>query len=476
MKLYHTYRCLIPAVLLVFLASACKKHDSPSQPQQGNINDSIYFVFKDIYLWNDAIPDSATFKPESYGSVNAMYEALLQYKKYSTGRPIDKYSFLDDGTTSRTLQGAVAGNVGFEVGFQTNTSIYVVYVYPGSPADKAGIRRGWQVTNINGVSSFSYRDPATNNLLNQTLGGTNNSSNFTFRKPDGNTQNNVLQPSTYSLNPVLYSHVYDFNGTKVGYFVFNSFVALRDIKAEIDSIFDAFTAAGVTRLVVDLRYNGGGLLETAEYLANKMVPASKTNTVMYTQSFNSNILNKTYSRYFANMKAVPYYPNVNWSEIFYEEATTYSTVKFAKTGSMALTNLSFLVTRNTVSASELLYNVLRPSLSPRLVGDSTYGKPVGFINITFGNYDMYAVSFQTFNASGEGNYFDGFKPDVAVLDDYSKDWGDLGDPLLRGALTDMGIPTSLLGRAATTESNRLGRMSTNLKGNSFKGMIQTIRH
>ena len=482
MQSNYLYKSLVTGLFLLFLLPACKKSNNPPPGRQpGNntgsgasINDSIFFIAKDIYLWYDALPDSATFKPNSFSTTGDMFKALMSYKKNSNNHPLDRYSFLDNGGTSRALQQGVAGDVGFEVGFQTSTELRVVYVYPGSPADKAGIKRGWQLTAVNGVTSFKS-DQATNNLLNNALGG-GGSNTFGFRKPDGSSQENVLTAADYKLNPILYSHLFTFNGNKIGYFVFNNFVALADVKTQIDSIFGAFATAGVKQVIIDLRYNGGGLIETAEYLANKLVPAAKTNTEMYSQYFNNNVYNNKYSRYFTNMKAVPWFPTANWSDIFYSEATTYKTAKFQKDGALALDKLNFLVTGNTVSASELLYNVLKPVMTTKLVGSTTYGKPVGFINITFGNYDMYAVNFQTKNSAGEGDYFSGLPVQVSVQDDYTTDWGNLSDPLLRASLVDMGVPVSSLGRTARVVNSEMVRTPANrLSATHFKGMIQTIK-
>ncbi|MBC9931698.1 S41 family peptidase [Chitinophaga qingshengii] len=463
---------LITGLLLTVLISACKKKDQAAGPQAPPINDSIYSVFKDIYLWTDVIPDAATFKPDNYPTVDSMFNALIHIKKNNTnGDNLDRYSFLDNGTTSRALQGGMLGDMGFEVGYQTDTTLYVIYVYPGSPADKAGIKRGWQLTSVNGVTRFLV-GRATDNMLNAAFGSSG--ATWIFRKPDNSTQTISLSPANYKLNPVLYANTFNFNGTKVGYFVFNNFVALADVKPTFDSLFTTYEQAGVTRLIIDLRYNGGGLLETAEYLANKLAPASLNNSTMYTQSFNNNVNTNNYSPLFRGMKAVPYNPGYFWTDIFRQEATTYKTTNFKKDGALALTNLSFLVTGNTVSASELLYNVLKPSMQPHLIGRTTYGKPVGFINITFAQYDMYAVCFQIFNSAGEGSYFNGIPPTIDTKDDYTTNWGNLNDPLLRTALTDMGIPASQMGRMAAPLNNT-NRLAIPHPNNRFQGMIQTRR-
>ncbi|GEP91517.1 C-terminal processing protease CtpA/Prc, contains a PDZ domain [Chitinophaga terrae (ex Kim and Jung 2007)] len=472
------FKTIISSLVVLTLLFSCKKKTSdepiPNPPGNGSnpvsLNDSIFTITKDIYLWTDDLPDSAAFKPDSYSSPYDMFEALIKKK------PLDRYSFIDDGSTSRALQEGIVGDKGFEVGWQTDSTLFVIYVYAGSPADKKGIKRGWQLTNVNGTTKF-VNGKTSNDLLTEAI-YYNNSATFGFKKPDGT----IVQPSTltsaeYKLNPILYSKLYDFNGTKIGYFVFNNFVALADVKTQVDSIFDSFAAAGAKQLIIDLRYNGGGLVETAEYLANRLVPASKNNTVMYTQTFNSNVSNNKFSPLFKNMKALPYFPNYYWADIFYSEATTYKTANFAKQGGWEPTKVSFLVTYSTVSASELLYNNLKPVMNTKLIGTTTYGKPVGFIDIPLGQNDLFAVSFQTKNSQGQGDYFNGLTPEIKAEDDYSYDWGSFNDPLLKAALLDNGVPASSLGRMARlTNETRLVTTSNNrLQSTRFKGMFHARR-
>jgi len=470
------WRLLTGATLISLLLAACSKdmaRNPGNNPNPGSkaisTNDSIFNIFKDIYLWTDAVPDSATFKPDSYSSPYTMFDSLIGFKKNSRNANLDKYSFLDDGSTADVLAGH-AGDLGFQIGWQTRTELRVVYVYPGSPADKAGIKRGWQMSAVNGTTSFTYGNQATEDALNKAF--SSQSANFVFTKPDGNTLTTTITAAQYTLNPILYSKVYDLGGSKIGYIVFNSFVAPDVVKTQFESIFSDFKTAGVTKVIIDLRYNGGGYVSTAEYLANKLAPASVGNQLMYSTVFNSRVTNKNFNWFFKAMKAVPDYPNQLWSDIFYSEATTYAKTNFGATGGLALTNLSFIMTGNTASASELLFNVLKPSLKPRMVGSTSYGKPVGFIAVTVGAIDMYCINMQSINSANQGDYFDGFTPDVQAGDDYANDWGSFQDPMLRAALTDMGVPASALGRIAAPESNRLGTISRFYnKANQFKGMI-----
>ncbi|MBV7528718.1 S41 family peptidase [Chitinophaga sp. sic0106] len=468
------WRLLTGVTMISLLLAACSK-DMARNPNTGrdstaiSTNDSIYNIFKDIYLWTDAVPDSATFKPNSYSSPYTMFDSLIGFKKKSNGGNLDKYSFLDDGTTADVLQGH-AGDLGFQIGWQTTSELRVVYVYPGSPADKAGIKRGWKMSAVNGTTSFTYGNQATEDVLNKAFSAA--SANFVFTKPDGTTITSTITSAQYNLNPILFSKVYDLGGSKIGYIVFNSFVALDVVKSQFETIFNDFKTAGVTKVVIDLRYNGGGYVSTAEYLAGKLAPASVANQLMYSTVFNSRVTNKNFNWFFKTMKAVPDYPDELWSEIFYSEATTYAKTNFGATGGLTLTNLSFIMTGNTASSSELLFNVLKPSMNPHMVGSTSYGKPVGFIAVTIGAIDMYSINMQSLNSKNEGDYFDGFTPNVQAGDDYAYDWGSFQDPMLRAALTDMGVPASALGRMAAPESNRLGRISRFYnKANQFKGMI-----
>lgn len=474
-RIQHCKAILCGLVILTVFFSCKKKTSDEPIPNPGgdgggnttplSLQDSIFKITKDIYLWTTDLPDSATFKPNSYSSPFVMFDSLIAKK------PLDRYSFIDDGSTAGALEGGTVGDKGFEVGWQTDSTLYVIYAYPNSPAYKLGIRRGWQLTGVNGTTKFVYGNES-NSLLSQAIYA-NASSSFAFKKPDGTAFSSTITSSQYKLDPILFSKLFDFSGTKIGYLVFNNFIALSEVRTKLDSIFDSFAAAGAKQLVIDLRYNGGGLIETAEYIANRLAPASKNNTLMYTQTFNDNVVNKKFSPLFTGMKALPYYPSYYWADIFNSEATTYKSTNFTKQGSWEPTKVSFLVSNNTVSASELLYNNLKPAMTTKLIGTTTFGKPVGFIAVRIGQNDLYAVCLQTRNSQGQGDYFNGLAPDIKAIDDYTFDWGATNDPLLRAALIDNGIPTSSLGRVARfTQGNILAITPNNrLQATRFKGMF-----
>ncbi|MCD2423991.1 S41 family peptidase [Niabella pedocola] len=477
------------AALFSLVLVACEK-DKPTRPENKvpSVNDSMYFLFRDQYLWNDVIPDSATFRPNSYAKTEDMFNALISFKKQN-GKNLDKYSFLDDGTVAGEI-GGVSGGFGMDVNYNDVNDLRVVAVYPGSPAYQLGIRRTWRITAINGNTNLSYDGGGSNPGPNVTrvINGIyySNSTSLTLQKPDASTVTVTVNAANYNINPVLYSTILNLSGRKVGYIVFNEFIALNKAQPFIDPVFDNFISSGITDLVVDLRYNGGGAVETTEYLANLIAPVSVgTNTnLMYSEYFNANLSAHQYSNYLRT-RIVPGY-SYSWGDVF-DSWVTYAASPFKKVKTLNLSNVAFIGSGQTASASELLINVLKPYMTIKMVGDTTYGKPVGFVGMTIGKFDMYAVSLWSKNKDGAGDYFDGMIPDDANtvagtndrFEDYSKDWGSTDEIYLRRALKILGVtvPAQLMSRTALKEpaNNRKLMIRNPIPDQRFKGMIEMPR-
>jgi len=142
-----------------------------------------------------------------------------------------------------------------------------------------------------------------------------------------------------------------------------------------------------------------------------------------------------------------------------------------------LSRVFFIVTGNTASASELLINNLKPYMDVKLIGDTTYGKPVGFFPIPIFNYDIYPISFKTVNSAGNADYYTGFAPDKLTFDGVNKNWGDANEPSLAAALRY--ISTGSFERFAAESLNNLQRRAMNeakplnkaINENKFSGMF-----
>jgi len=416
---------LLGIVLLGPLLVGCQRDSVMPQlerPQRGDSNedrlkDLVYLYTYLFYLWQDQLPEE--FPTRSYNSAEAVLEALKSYAKDPENNPYDRFSFLDrTGTVDAEIQEGMAGSFGFDVRYQSDTELYVKKVDLQSPAYTAGIRRGWQILAINDKSDLSLvtmeRDNFSflfNALDAQTI-------SLKLRKPNGEETSVDLHRGRYQMQPIMTHRVYTLGTKKVGYFVFDTFVSTLDfngspsyVKGQLDQLMAQFEKAGIEELIVDLRYNGGGAVVTADYLSNLLAPSSVGNGLMYSYRTNDDL------------------EEAGWLE------DVFSSQYFNKTNTLNLNRIYFLVTDGTASASELLINNLKPHIDVKLIGENhTYGKPVGFFAWDIMGVDLYAVSFQTFNSAGYGDYFSGLPVDKVVYDDLTRDFADPQEAMIAEAL------------------------------------------
>ena len=425
------------------------------------MRDSVYLYAQEAYYWNDAIPAYADFKPRTITGTDDISTLENEVDKISqlkinptTGKPYEyyaaapghaKYSFIDDGSVSSELNG-VKGDFGFAPIWIGTSDLRIRYVYPGSPVDLAGVKRGYQITAINGRTNLDYDgNGGAGTTVNYVINAYSNSSSITMtlKRPDASTFNVTLNTASYTLNPVLTHKVFDQGGGhKVGYIVFNSFTSDANAKPKLDAAFNDFKAQGVTDLVVDLRYNGGGYVSTAEYLTNLIAPAGVSGQVMYNTFFNS-ILASGNAKLLKNQVRRDEATNQLYNYAQFDYSVGGNAVNFSKTGiatNLTLGNVFFIVSGSTASASELTINNLRAVMNVKLIGTTTYGKPVGFFNININKYQMYVAQFETKNQKDQGGYYAGMTPATAEYpgvvdgDDVSKDFGDPTERLLAHAL------------------------------------------
>ncbi|WP_432712239.1 S41 family peptidase, partial [Pedobacter sp.] len=321
----HKWLLMLGLALAVSI-SACKKNDvaveepavdTTATPGVGSraelTKDSIFLYAKEVYLWNDALPSYGVFNPRKYTSSSTELDnyndelyAITQYKiNPATQLPYEfvsaeygapKYSYIADITTYNAAQSFVSAEKaevdldgsGNDLGFYwfipygTNTdfTFYVSGVYPESPAAKAGLSRGASITKVNGKSvgtNYNSEYLTVYNLVEQdptsvTISGV---------KSDGTPFNNlVLTKARYNTNPIFKTKTFTAGTKKIGYLSFSQFSILSsDAKAPLDAAFAKYAADGVSDLIIDLRYNGGGYVETAEHLINLIAPSTATGTM-----------------------------------------------------------------------------------------------------------------------------------------------------------------------------------------------------
>ena len=439
---------LLASLASLALLQACKKNDvsNNSNPSTGGstsptsaVKDTAAMYAKDIYLWYNQIP--ATFNGQSYADPNAIMEAIRQYSNEpGFSAPVDKWSFAMKQSEWNNLSNGVSADFGMNVFFFKEGDLRVKSVERTSPAGIAGIRRGWKITKINGSTNIatSNADFISNAVWNSSNG------NFTFQKPDGSTVDIGLTSATYQEHPVYLDTVYTISSKKIGYLSFNSFLGdTNQVYSEFSRVFNKFANAGISDLIVDLRYNGGGYVSVQQKLADWLAPSSANGQLMMKEQFN-------------------------------DKYTQYNSVdNFNKLGSLNLSKIYFIVSHNTASASELLINNLKPFVNVQLVGPSkTYGKPVGFFPIDDGDWYIFPVSFRSTNNQGQGNYFNGMDLNSQVADGLDKDWGDVTETCLQSAISN--ITTGAYRLASTSgEAVRMQGVNDVLSAPEFKGAVET---
>jgi carboxyl-terminal processing protease len=168
--------------------------------------------------------------------------------------------------------------------------------------------------------------------------------------------------------------------------------------------FSQFRAAGVTRLVIDLRYNGGGLLRTAALLGS-LIARSATGRPLIVETYNDQ------------------HTDLNRERLMFEtdEGVDASRVVFLTTG-------------NTASASEQVINGLSPYVTVDVVGTTTLGKPVGADSWDYCDFTLAPITFHSLNVAGAGDYFQGIVPSCTVGDDLLHRFGDPSEAMLDTAL------------------------------------------
>ena len=458
------------------LVISCRKKDSPSSP--GNtttatrldlLRDSVYLYSKEVYLWQDVIPTYDQFNPRQYQGSTELEAAQKVMDAIRKLQPLDRFSFVTTHDQSTGLQTGEDKDYGFFIKAASIDkeapldSVYwfVEYVYDQSSAGQAGVQRGWYISKIEGAP-IGY-DQASINVLNNVFFGTTTSANFEFKKTDGTTASVNLSKTNFTANSVLYKTVLNAGISKVGYLVFNQFFG-QPSRNELAQAFNYFQSQGINDLVVDLRYNPGGSVETEDTLSNFIAPPSANSQVMYQYVFNQTL--QTNQHQLIRKK-------LGYGNIF---SSSDNSIKFEKAGTLNLPRVFFVVTGNTASASELLINNLKPYMDVKLIGDTTYGKPVGFFPIPIYDYDIYPISFKTVNSTGNADYYNGFAPDRLVADGVNKSWGDVTEPSLAAALRYITTGSFERISAASLDLQKLAMKQTKglnqvLNKNKFSGMF-----
>ncbi len=356
----------------------------------------------DQYFWFDQqrAPDAAA-------------ATLPQYFASLLFAPVDRYSFAQ--STAEFVQVFEQGQrtgYGYSLAWAdaAQTVLKVRAVEPLSPVGLAGLRRGDTIVTIDG-----YTPVQIVNGLPPRVSVPGVARQFAVSDDGGRQRTFNVSSAAYTLLPVNDVRVMIApNGAKVGYLAYQEFISSG--ADALGAAFERFKAEGISELVLDLRYNGGGSTTQARNLASLISGPALDGKVFADFRFSAKNadrnFNQTFSAYFAS--------------------------KASETTSTPLDNLSrvFVITSGaTASASELLINGLRPFKPVITIGSTTFGKPYGFLPRGACGLTYNAVNFLTANAQGFSDYSTGFVPTCPVADDLARQLGDPAEQRTAAALT-----------------------------------------
>lgn len=433
------------AVSLLFV-SCFKDNDDTAQPASTvAIQDFIWRGLNFFYLYKADTPELANDAFATQGDFDNFLatfdspEAFFEFLKSSRDRfsfLVSDYNDLEDALSGITL------NNGMEFGLvqypddSNRVFGYVRYVLPNTSAEAAGVQRGMIFNTIDGVQLMSVDDGNGNPTFDNSIFDPT-----TYSIGLATLANDVITPTgesieltktEYTEDPIFNNTTFDINGKKIGYLMYNAFT--NEFDSQLNSVFGQFNSEGVTDLVLDLRYNGGGSVRTATYLAS-MITGQFTGQTMYTEQWNED----------------------RQPEFAEDGVFVNSFVSGGEAiNSLNLTTVYVLTTSRTASASELIINSLNPYINVVQIGDNTTGKyQASFLLYDSPNfqrtvdlnpnhtYAMLPLVFQTANSNGFTDFDNGLVPDIAQTEDLTN-LGVLGtqtEPLLATAIAEIaGIP------------------------------------
>lgn len=393
-------------IAVTLLMNSCNLFKQPQKDPTAN--DYIYSAFEEWYLWYDQLPD---VDPNDYDTQKDLINAIKVAQ--------DRWSF--SGSLTEIMKLFEGGEyTGFGAGFMVDfdNQIKISKVYKNSPLGRLGVERGWIVNSINGYGSDNVTE--VNNALNS-----DGDVEFVLTDFTGEQHDVTVQREAIIMNTVLYSSIIETEGHKIGYLVFDSFLDVSE--AELITEFQKFQDQGITDLIVDLRYNGGGA-NTIAYELIGMIGGDKVAGQVISQT----ILNDKKSD--RNSSEVSEYdgPKVDIGTVY------------------------FITTSGSASASELVINDLEPFMDVKLVGSQTHGKPVGMYILQVEELDLaiLPISFKNINHDGYGDYYDGLPVDISEVDDLTRNWGDTDEKMLKAAIADITGATTV---ATTMKSAKINQ-------------------
>ncbi|TPN82321.1 S41 family peptidase [Aquimarina algicola] len=455
--------------------------DVPRESGTSEINSFIWRGMNAFYVYKAGVPNLANDRfstnqelanfTNSFNSPEEIFEALRTKEvDASSGKPVDDFSFLvDDYVRLEQAFDGVTRNNGMEFGLvqypdgSANVFGYVRYVLPDTDAETKNIQRGNIFNTIDGtqITTTNFRDLIAPDSY--TIGlATFDGSTVT---PTGESV--ALTKVEYTENPVFLSKTIMVGGNPVGYIMYNAFTG--DFDDELNIAFGDLKSAGVTDLILDLRYNGGGSTETAKDLAS-MITGQFNGEIFTTEEWNADRQEQ--------FGSINRFDNVTGND------------NDLPINSLNLSRVYILTTRSSASASELVINGLSPYINVIQIGGTTRGKFQASVTLydtnNFGRqgaeiaghtYAMQPLVLRSLNSEGVSDYFDGLAPNITIQEDLTNLGviGDENEPLLKAAI-DQIAGTATAASTKIFESSLKNIGDSNMLDINYERMYRDINN
>ena len=424
---------LLIAIVTLFVSCFEDLDDNIQPVSDLDIGNFIYRGLNYFYLYKADTPELANDNFDNQDELNTFLnsfetpESLFSFLKSPQDRfslLVANYNVLEDALNGISLNNGMEFGLVYYPNNSSNVFGYVRYVLPGTDAESKNLERGTIFNSIDGEQLTETNFSELLSLNSYEIGLA--TFDGTAITPTG--ESIALVKQEYTENPILIAETLTVQGQKIGYLMYNAFT--RDFDSQLNGVFAQFKADAITDLVIDLRYNGGGSVETAIDLSS-MITGQFYNQVFANEEWNTD-------------RQVEYAsPKLFDNQIFTGEAIN----------SLNLTKAYVLTTKRSASASELVINGLNPYIDMTQVGDTTTGKyqasfllydaPAPNFSKSQANpghtYAMLPLVFKTSNAIGFTDYAEGLFPDIQLKENYTNlgILGDINEPLLAAALNDI---------------------------------------
>ena len=390
-------------------------------------NNWIRSFVNETYLWYDEVVDR---DPECCNTPE-YFSLMKTFETTASGNPKDKFSHSVSTKEYRDSQRGVELGYGFLIARTTEGFLIILYVEPHSPADNAGLRRGMVISEVDGIPVASISDEQ---LISALFPSEPERHEFTISTLGGSqTRSVVMRATEVVTTPVQRTILVGRStGHRVGYMLFNSHIPVAE--AGLIEAIGYFDSNDIDDMVLDLRYNGGGLVSIASELAFMIAGPRATQNAIF-EKFTTN-------GKLPSGEPVPFY-NTSSSGF--------------PLPSLGLNRVFVLTSPHTCSASEGIINGLRGiDIEVVLIGATTCGKPYAQVPEDNCGTTYNVIQYRGVNDKGFGDYGDGFQPTCPGRDDVRYPLGDPEEERLKGALYYMELGACSTSQRASISSGESG--------------------